>query len=86
MKPITFDGQNTLFAKDQPEYQTLPAHLVRDNEGTVISCWQLSWRERFRLLFTGRLWCMVMTFNGPLQPQLLRVDKPDMQDPWVGPS
>lgn len=75
MKPIEFKEQNCVYAKDQPEYIPLPVHKTED--GMVISCWSLTWRERIKLLFTGKMWWMVMTFNAPLQPV-----KPDITSPF----
>lgn len=74
MKPIEFPEQNCVYAKDQPKYLPLPAH--KDPDGVVTSCWAMSWRERFRVLFTGKIWWRVATFNRPLQPQLGTVDSP----------
>ena len=74
MKPIEFPEQNVVFAKDQPEYLPLPVHKTPD--GMVISCWALTWRERFKMLLTGRMWWSVLTFNQPLQPQCPHVDRP----------
>lgn len=73
MKPIEFEEQTVVYAKDQPEYLPLPA--VIDN-GVATFCWKLSWRERFQLLWHGLLWHQVLTFNEPLQPQLLLTKKP----------
>ncbi|MCX7010260.1 MAG: hypothetical protein NTY53_23980 [Kiritimatiellaeota bacterium] len=42
----------------------------------VTSCWGLTWRERWRVLCTGRIWFSVLTFNHSLQPQLPAVEKP----------
>ena len=39
MKPVEFKHQNVVFAKDQPEYQPLPALRLDTPEGEVISCW-----------------------------------------------
>jgi hypothetical protein len=78
MKPIEFDGFNCVYAKDHPEYLPLPVH--KTPEGEVISCWALTWRERLRVLFTGKLWHSVLTFNSPLQPQLPSARKPDWVD------
>lgn len=74
MKIVDFEETNIVFAENQPEYQRLPA--CRDVEGTVLTCWRLSFWERIKLIFTGRIWCMQLTFNRPLQPQLLQVEKP----------
>jgi len=74
MKPIKFKEANLILAENQPEYLPLPAW--RGNDGTVISCWRFSWRERFKLFINGKIWMRVLTFNKPLQPQRLDVDRP----------
>ncbi|UHQ21936.1 hypothetical protein LVB77_14805 [Lysobacter sp. 5GHs7-4] len=76
MKLIKFEGHNVVFAENQPEYLPLPALRLNSQEGEIICCWHLTWRERLRLLLTGRLWHSVLTFGQPLQPQLLQVDTP----------
>lgn len=77
MKPVKFEEVNVVWAENQPQYQPLPAY--RDKRMTV-TCWALSWRERFVLLITGRLWLCQLNFNLPLQPQLPLVDKPNMEE------
>lgn len=77
MKLARFDEQTHIIAKDQPEYLPMPAHTAKD--GRVTCCWNLSWRERLTLLLTGRIWHQVLTFRDPLQPQLLTVNKPNLQ-------
>ena len=37
MKPIEFPEQNVVFAKDQLEYNPLPAHRTEDRESAVTS-------------------------------------------------
>ena len=64
----------TVYAKDQPEYQPLPVFKIDD--GTVLSRWKLSWRERLRALFQGDVYLFVCTFNAPLQPVMLQVERP----------
>ena len=76
MKPIKFKEVNFTLAKEQSPYIPLPAWTWRGDDGTVISCWQLSRRERLKLLVTGKIWLKVLTFNQPLQPQKLDVDRP----------
>lgn len=76
MTPIEFPEQTIIIAKDQPEYIPLPAYQFLDPQGTVCFCWQLTWRERIRLLVSGRLWHSVLTFYQPLQPQMLSIDSP----------
>jgi hypothetical protein len=79
MQPMTpvipgVDAPITEFAKDQSEYQTLPAWV--SPEGTVVTRWRMGWRERFRVLLTGDLWLSVLTFNQPLQPVKLGTQCP----------
>lgn len=80
MELVEFPEQTVVIAKDQPEYMPLPAHRFQadDGAGRIACCWKLSLRERIQLLFTGRIWHQVLTFNQPLQPQLLTVEKPNM--------
>jgi len=78
MNPIKFEGHNVVFAEDQPQYRPLPAHRANDNEGTLTFCWRLNWKERFKVFFSGVMWHQVLTFHGPLQPQLPLADKPDL--------
>lgn len=76
---IEFPEQTLVIAKNQPQYRPLPAYQYpNDPEGKIVCCWKLSLRDRLKLLFTGKLWHTVMTFNKPLQPQLIVVDKPKM--------
>lgn len=76
MKPIQFPEQTMILAKDQPEYQPLPIHIGEVPEVTMTSCWQLTLWERVKLLFTGKLWIMQLTFGNRLQPQLPTIKKP----------
>ncbi len=68
MKPIKFLGHNKIYAEDQPQYQPLPVFKADTPQGECISCWQLSFFERLKILFTGKLWLSLMTFNKPLTP------------------
>lgn len=77
MKASKFKESNTVFAKDQPEYNQLPAFVSPD--GIATTCWSMSLMERVKFLFTNKLWISVMTFNKPLQPMLPSLDKPD----WI---
>jgi hypothetical protein len=78
MKPIKFKEQNVVYAKNQPEYIPLPAFKNNSEKGEVISCWHLSFMERVRLLFTGRIWLSLCSFNQPLTPSLLTAEKYDI--------
>lgn len=56
MTPIHFPAANQIFTG--PEAGPLPAHVRGD---LVTSCWQFSWRDRLKLLCTGRLWAQTNT-------------------------
>lgn len=76
MKPIEFPEQTVVWAENQSEYRPLPAWT--DSRETI-SLWQLTWRERLTVLFTGRLWLRQCNFGEPLQPQLPTVETPFLQ-------
>jgi len=78
MKPIEFKDRNVVFAKDQTEYEPLPALRLNTPEGEVISCWKMSFKERIKVLFTGRIWLSLMSFNKPLTPSYLSVNRKDV--------
>ncbi len=74
MKAIKFKDCNFTYAKDQPQYLTL--HCRKFMDGTIITCWKMSLRERLVSLFTGRVWLSVLTFNQPLQPLMMETSRP----------
>ena len=89
MKPVSpvipgIELPETPIAEHQDEYETLPAFRFGDQEGTVLSRWHLSWLERLRVLLTGDVYLFTMTFNRPLQPVLLQVEKPAMSGQQKG--
>lgn len=74
MTPVDFPQATVVIAKDQPEYQPLPAHV--SSHGVVTSCWELTVDELSELLKTKRIWLQQLTFGAPLQPQLPSVEMP----------
>lgn len=78
MQPVEFKHQNIVFAKDQPEYQPLPALRIDSPQGEVISCWRMSFKERLKVLFYGRVWLSLMSFNKPLTPSYMSVNRKDV--------
>lgn len=80
MTPHQFPEANVTFAKDQPEYQPLPAVVGLFN-GEVITCWRPSFWERLKLLWTGRVWVHQLTFGAPLQPLIVSAHKLFIVDP-----
>lgn len=90
MKPVVpiipgSDLPVTQYAKRQDEYLTLPAWKSKGARGGVLSRWRLSWKERLKLLCTGNMYLWVMTFDMPLQPVLLTINKPEVKVA-LGPS
>ncbi len=75
MTPVEFPQQTIVWAKDQPPYLPLPAFT---NEKETISCWQLTWTERLKVLFFGKLWLRQMNYGARLQPQAPCIDSPFM--------
>jgi hypothetical protein len=77
MKILKFKEHNVVYAKDQPQYKPLPALRIEGEEGQVVSCWGLSFTERIRVLFTGKIWVSLLSFNRPLTPSWLSTRKKD---------
>lgn len=83
MKPVSpiIPGaqlKETVYAKDQPQYNPLP--VFKDDDGTVLSRWHLSFWERMRVLFKGDVYLWVSTFNHPLQPIMMQVTPPELSE------
>lgn len=66
MKAIEFEQQNVVFAKDQKEYQPLPAHA--QNNGLVTFCMELDDQELEAVKKTKILKLTVLTFGRSAQP------------------
>ena len=75
MIPKDFKEKNVVLGNEQPEYLSLPAFK---NEGDVITCWNLSFKERLRILFKGEIWLHVLTFNNSFPPIFLTTLKEDI--------
>lgn len=74
MEPVKFKGVNVTFAENQPEYKPLPAFV--SEAGEVLTCWKFTFWERLKMLFTGKVFLLTMTFNSPLQPMSFFIDNP----------
>lgn len=75
MKAKKFNEVNVIYGEGQPEYLPLPAH--KTEAGEVTTCWELSPEEIKQVQETGVIWLSMLTFNQPLQPVLLRTEKPE---------
>ena len=79
MKPIKFKEQNVTFAENQPEYIPLPAFKDPASPmGAVVSCWKLSFWEKIRIMWTGKLWVSMAMFNKPLTPSYFTTKKSEV--------
>ena len=78
MEPKKFKEVNVTFAENQPEYIPLPAFRNDSPQGEVITCWDLSFKERLRILFKGEIWLSLWTFNKPLTPTFITTKKSDV--------
>jgi hypothetical protein len=78
MRPVKFKEQNCTFAENQPEYLQLPALKIDSDNKEVISCWKLSFKERLRVLFLGRIWLSLASFGMPLTPSFMATDKKEV--------
>ena len=74
MRGIKFPESNKTLTKPvvgmtDEECGSLPVYVMQEDGdvlGRVISCWQMSFRERLSALFFGRVWLWVR--SGPSQP------------------
>lgn len=79
MKPIKWKHSNKVYAENQKEYMPLPAlTFENDSQGNVISCWRLNWREKLLILFTGKVYLNLLSFNKPLTPSYLAVNRKEI--------
>lgn len=72
MKPKKFQEANVVYGEGQPEYKPLPAHKK------AIFCFELDEAERKKIAETGELWVSLLTFNQPLQPIFITINKSDL--------
>lgn len=75
--PETEGYERLVFAKDQPEYNPLPALRRQSVRGEVLTTWELTAEELCALMDGGRVVLHVWTFNNPLQPLRLEVQTRD---------
>lgn len=75
MKAIEFEGHNVVIAKDQPQYQPLPA-FVQDN-GMVTYCMELSEEELNLIKKTKEVKLSFLNFGQVVQPVRVSVNRPE---------
>ena len=78
MKAIDFKESNNVYGEKQFAYKNLHA-LVLEN-GYVVTCWKLSFWDKAKVLFTGKVWLSLITHAESIPPQLITVNKPFYYD------
>ena len=72
MKPIEFEQANKNLLKPEgmtdEECGSLP---VLADGAKCISLWEMTWKERFSVLFFGKLWLFV--YSGKTQPPVMLI-------------
>lgn len=64
MTPIRFDGCNVQLGApaDMPDCGFLS---IQHHDAGMLSCWKMTWRERFAALVFGRVWLNVAAAGHP---------------------
>jgi hypothetical protein len=69
----------TFNANFEDGHNPLPAMKIRYDIGTgILTSYELSLRERLRVLFSGRVWLELLTADGRPQPQKFMVEEPKL--------
>ncbi len=77
MEPVKFKESNCTFAKDQPEYLSLPVWRKPNSpKGIIVCCWKATFMERIKILFSGKLYLSLLTFNKALTPNRIYAENP----------
>lgn len=84
MNPIKPDlklGQDSIIAKNQPQYISLPSEIARGPKGmTVLTRWQPTPEERVKIAEGEDVYLAILTFGNPLQPLLMTVGQAEMKE------
>lgn len=73
MEPVKLKGMNAVYGKEQNEYFDLPSY--RNEKGDVTTVWKLTFKEKIKILFGSDIILRIKTFNKPLQPVSMFLDK-----------
>jgi len=77
MEAVEFEYSNVVYGKGQ-EYKELPA--FKDDNGMVVTCWQLTDEELAEVKKTGKIYLSQLTFNQALQPVRMVTDPSELID------
>lgn len=85
MKSIDFPEANLAIAKDQPEYLTLYAHMVREPQVPMYIVFELTDEEVEDIVKNKKLFYMQSTFGRPFSPMSIMTKNP-FTNPIVPPG
>lgn len=70
MQPVSFNNVNKILTGSGlgPEGNKIENLPIWTDNKVCVSCWKLTWKERVRLLWRGRVWVAVL--SGDSQPPL----------------
>lgn len=68
--------QQVILQKNDTAEIVLPIVMGDGAYGMATSRWNLTWKERLRVLFSGSVWVQQITFKKPLQPLKVLVYEP----------
>lgn len=76
------DDAHIVIKGNGQEIKDLIVLPLNDDRGTIVSRWKFTWRERFRLFWTGQIFLSQLTFYDDIQP--VRLDSESPIPPTIG--
>lgn len=77
MKSVDFPQRTAEIGKDQPQYETLFAHVDNSvSEVPMTSCFELTDEEIAEIVATRKIWHSQWTFGNPFQPVRMSTSNP----------
>lgn len=70
------EHEERIIAKDQPQYLPLP--VIELGKGVMLARWTLNEAERRIVAETGNIFMLMWTFNTPVMPHRLFVERPNI--------
>lgn len=78
MKPVNFNGANSVLGQESDEVDTIYLHIDRtDTVGTITSCWELTDKEIQLISETKRVYIQQHTFQNPMNFLSPSINTPD---------
>lgn len=81
MESIKFPEANVAIGEDQPEYETLHAHVsTKDDVTTIVACFELTEEEIQDIVTNKRVWYRQLKHpHSAMQPMKLLTSKPNLE-------